>query len=106
MATPVGWMKGATLPVAVRVVTAPVATTIFRMARLFPSATKRFPAPSLARPIGVLKRAAVPVPSVLPEIPGDPARVVTAPVASTTWRMVLLRVSATNSKPAPSVAKP
>ena len=44
---------------------------------------------------GALKRAAAPVPSVLPSMPAVPASVVTTPVATTTLRMVLLLMSAT-----------
>ena len=38
-------------------------------------------------PRGILNLAEVPVPSVEPEEPGDPARVVTAPVEITIFRI-------------------
>ena len=46
-------------------------------------------------PLGELNLADVPVPFVEPEDPGDPARVVTAPVEITIFRIVLLFRSAT-----------
>src|SRR5262245_33994440 len=65
------------------VVTAWVATTIFRTVELLVSVTNRL-VPSPQIPLGALKRAAVPVPSVDPTPPDtDPANVVTAPVAMT-----------------------
>src|SRR5262249_43096158 len=88
------------------VVTAPLAT-ITRRIVLFPaSATSRFPSPSVARTVGDEKRAAAPVPSVAPDTPADPATVVTAPVATTTFRMMWFRESATNRLPEPSLARP
>jgi hypothetical protein len=50
--------------------------------------------PSAGSPSGRLKRAAGPVPSVLPVVPGEPASVVTTPVAMTSFRIVWLLLSA------------
>ena len=47
-------------------VTVPVAMSITRIVSFSESVTKMLPKPSLATPIGRLKRALVPVPSVLP----------------------------------------
>ena len=53
-------------------------------------------------PDGEPKRASAPGPSTLPDSPGAPASVVTAPVAMTTFMIVL--PSATKRLPAPSTA--
>ena len=45
-------------------------------------------------PDGALKRASVPVPSTAPDVPGNPASVVTTP-AGVIFRMALLPLSAT-----------
>ena len=60
------------------VVTTP-AGVISRMVLPFSSQTKRLPFASIVIPSGTLNRAAVPVPSVLPELPPLPAMVVTTP---------------------------
>ncbi len=85
-----------------KVVTAPEETTIFRIAQ--PSDTKTLPAPSAARPSGLENCAAGPMPSTVPCMPGEPARVVTSPVDTTIFRIVKLLLSATNRLPVPSVA--
>ena len=72
-------------------VTTPVATTTFRIVWLYSSTTKRLPAPSLAMLDGEENRASAPVPSALLGFRGEPARVVTAPVAMTTFRIVSLK---------------
>src|ERR1019366_3318022 len=69
------------------------------------SATNTLPALSTATPQGYLNRAALPVPSALPEVPARPASVVTTP-AGVTFRIVQLTSSATNMLPAPSTATP
>src|SRR5258706_7873486 len=56
-------------------------------------------------PTGALKRTALPVPSALPETPGEPERVTTPP-AGVMRRIVLLPVSATYTVPAASTARP
>ena len=56
-------------------------------------------------PEGLLKSAALPVPSVLPATKGEPAKVVTTP-AGVIFRIVLLDESATNTLPDPSTATP
>jgi hypothetical protein len=83
---PDGLLKLAAVPVAsvnpydpavpANVVTFPDAITIFLMVLLSESATYRL-VPSVVMPAGLLKRAAVPDPSVVPEDPAEPARVVT-----------------------------
>jgi hypothetical protein len=88
------------------VVTAPVARTIFRIVELPVSATKRLPAPSSATPRGWSNSAAAPVPSALPGVSGEPASVVTIPVAMAIFRIVLLPESATKRLPAPSLVRP
>ena len=70
-------------------VTAPLAITILRTVLLFVSATYRL-VPSVVMPPGPLKRAAVPVASVEPVKVAVPAGVVTAPLAITILRTVLL----------------
>jgi hypothetical protein len=85
-----------------RVVTLKSASAMARMLELPLSTTKRVPAPSTAIIFGLLKRAAAPMPSVVPATPALPATVVTAPVASTMRRIVLLSVSATKRLPLPS----
>ena len=65
-----------------------VATSIRRIVLLPESQTIRLPAPSLATEYGKANRATIPVPSVLPAFPGEPANVVTAPVAMSTRRVV------------------
>ena len=77
-----------------------MAMTIFRI--VLSSVTKRLPAPSLAIPDGMENCAAGPVPSLLPQFPGEPARVVTAPVATTIFRIVV--PATTKRLPAPSLA--
>ena len=52
------------------------------------------PDPSTVSPAGKLKRALLPVPSVLPLVPANPASVVTPPPA-VILRIVSLLVSAT-----------
>jgi hypothetical protein len=87
------------------VVTFRVAIAILRIVWLSWSETKRLPAPSIATAIGRLNRAALPIPSVLPDTPAEPARVETAPVVTTTFRIVLLRRSATKRLPSLSMTK-
>ena len=69
-----------------RVETAPVATMMERMILLPESATKTRPDPSTATPVGLPKEALLPTPFALPQLP-LPARVETAPVATTMERM-------------------
>src|SRR6476660_3485289 len=90
--------------VPARVVTTP-AGVILRMVQLARSATYPMPVASTATPVGRLKRAAAPVPSVLPVLPAVPARVVTTP-AGVILRMVALVWSATYTVPAASTATP
>jgi hypothetical protein len=59
----------------------------------------------MVMPTGWLKSAAVPVPSVEPEVPAIPAKVVTSPDAVLIARMVLLPVSVTK-RDGPSVTTP
>ena len=102
-ATPAGYQNLAALPVPstapaapgkpANVDTAPAWVT-FRIVRLWKSATKTFPLPSTATPEGLENRAAYPVPSAVPEIPGAPANVDTTP-AGVTFRIVSLSSSAT-----------
>jgi len=84
--------------------TTPVVMTIARIRLLPLSVTKREPAPSRATPVGALKRAIVPMPSVLPAaVPmllPPPASVVTCLVEMTIIRNLLFLVSATYSRPA------
>src|SRR6266704_1231145 len=105
MAKPPGLLNVAAAPVPsapplvpavpASVVTTPVAMTIRRMVWLVRSATYRLvPLLSMARPLGWLNLAAVPVPSALPAAP-EPASVVTTPEAMTIRRMVWLFLSAT-----------
>ena len=61
-----------------KVVTSAVAIEIFRIVKLLPSATYRFP-PLAQMPDGPLKRAAVPRPSRLPNPPSGPVKWVTIP---------------------------
>ena len=68
------------------VVTTPVDITILRIVWLLLSVTYRF-IPSVVIPCGYLNLADVPVPFVEPELPADPARVVTAPVDITILRI-------------------
>ena len=94
---PLGYLNLAEVPVAIdaappcelepaRVVTVPLSITIFRI--LCVSVTYRF-SPSVVIPIGQLKLADVPVAlSAFPKEPGVPARVVTAPVEITIFRIV------------------
>src|SRR5258706_52495 len=70
-----------------KVVTAPEETTIFRIVKPSVSATKRFPAPSLARPWGKSKSAADPMPSLIPRNP-EPAKEVTVRVERTILRIL------------------
>src|SRR6267142_991245 len=86
VATPDGNLKLAAVPVPsalpatpadpASVLTAP-AGVITRIVWLYVSATYTLPAPSIAAPHGVLKRAAAPLPSALPVNPADPASVLT-----------------------------
>ena len=67
------------------------------------SATRRLPAPSQTRPLGLEKDASVPTPSAEPAMP-EPARSPTAAVdtlTTKTWRAVM---SAMKTLPAPSAA--
>ena len=59
-----------------------------------------------AIPAGKLKRAEVRGPSANPSRPGDPARVVTAPVVASIPRMTWLSLSATYTVPISSTATP
>src|SRR6266581_4476337 len=119
MARPPGLLNVAAAPVPsapplvpavpASVVTTPVAMTIRRMVWLVLSATYRLvPLLSMARPVGRLNRAAVPVPSKLPAVPAVlPARVVTTPVAMTIRRMLLPpRVDTYRLVPLLSMTKP
>jgi hypothetical protein len=63
------------------------------------SATNRLPAPSQAKPAGLLSSIGgtepsrgpkLPFPSVLPSTPADPANVITTPVAMNSLRIVRL----------------
>jgi len=97
---PVGWLNVAAVPVPsaepaaplpASVVTVPVppATAIWRMTLLARSTTwSVVPALLAAMAAGPLKRAAAPTPFVRALAPAVPASVVTAPVATTTWRIV------------------
>src|SRR6266581_3734058 len=120
MAKPLGPLNVAAVPVPsalpaapvvlpARVVTTAEAMTIRRMVWLVLSATYRLvPLLSMARPVGRLNRAAVPVPSTLPAVPAVlPARVVTTPVAMTIRRMLLPpRVDTYRLVPLLSMTKP
>jgi len=73
---------------------------------LFPkSATKTFPAPSAATFIGMKNLAVLPVPSVLPKLPAEPAKVLTTPVG-VILRIVWAKGSATKTLPEPSTPTP
>ena len=97
-AAPWGPMKLASAPVPsafpgepvlpASVVTTPAAV-IFRMEPFPKSATKTLLAPSTATPQGLLKLAAAPVPSALPDELTVPASVVTTPEAAI-FQMALL----------------
>ena len=113
-ATPNGYRNRAAAPVPsalplLPVRPASVVTTppdaIFRIARLFESATYTLPALSTATPAGPLKRAAAPVPSAVPGLPAVPASVVTTP-PDVIIRIVWLPVSPTYTLPAASTATP
>ena len=95
---------GAVAEVNVRVVTTLVAA-ILRIMALPVSATKRLPLASIAKAWGWLKKASLPVPSLSPAIPGNPAIVVTVP-AGVILRMVELPVSARYKLPVASTASP
>ena len=71
------------VPVPANTVVTPADVT-FRIMWLTRSATKVFPRLSCTMRAGLLKRAAVPVPSVAPVRPGDPAKAVEDPSAATT----------------------
>jgi len=82
--------KAPLAPPPASVVTSPAAETR-RILLLTLSATTSRPRPSIARPRGVLKPAAEPTPSAKPLVvsaPLPPARVVVAPVETTTARMM------------------
>jgi len=63
--------------------------------KTLPSLSMATPTFSTATPEGLSKRAALPMPSVLPELAARPAMVVTCPVEATILRIVLLSVSET-----------
>jgi hypothetical protein len=102
-ATPRGFENEAALPVPsakplplpASVVTAPVATSISRTRLLFASATAMvLPSAEYARAAGLLKKAALPVPSA--KDPNLPASVVTAPVVvhvPESWRRTITAFS-------------
>src|SRR6266699_7815 len=107
MARPLGPLNVAAVPMPsalpdalvvlpARMLTRPEEMTIRRMVLLLLSATYRLvPLLSMARPIGRLNRAAVPMPSALPDAPVVlPARVVTTP-AGVIRRMLLFPPSTT-----------
>ena len=87
---PVPSAKPLSPAVPASVVTSPLARSIARMASLKVSATKSVPRPSSARPCGVSKRAAVPLPSASPTMPSRPAIVDTVPSGSATRRIAWL----------------
>src|SRR4030042_540955 len=104
MVMPYGLLNRAVVPIPLvvpyspavpaKVVTSPVAITILRRVFLPESATYRF-VPSVVMPYGLLNRAVVPIPSLVPYSPAVPATVVTSPGAITILLMVLLPESAT-----------
>mmetsp|Transcript_5203 Transcript_5203/g.15363 ORF Transcript_5203/g.15363 Transcript_5203/m.15363 type:complete len:208 (-) Transcript_5203:186-809(-) len=108
MAMPIGAWNRAVLPAPsvppllphpASVVTAPFNTSTRRTLSLPQSATKSArPSGLRARPYGYWNRAASPTPSMLPW-PTPPASVVTAPLATSTRRILALPVSATKSVP-------
>ena len=79
-----GLLTEPAVPVPARVVTDPVARSIFRIA-WFPVSATKSEEPSVAIPFGVLNCAAVPVPLTKPGVPvfALPANVVTAPAEVT-----------------------
>ena len=111
---PQGWLKRTLVPepsvlpelpaVPANVETVPLEVTL-RTTLLWLSATNTFPLPSTATDVGWLNWAVVPVPSVVPEDPSDPASVVTTP-AAVTLRITWLFLSATKRLPLESSASP
>ena len=85
-------------------VTSLVSVSTMRIAWLPVSATYSL-VPEMAKPIGFLNLALVPVASVVPEVPLLPARVVTSLASVSTMRIAWLYVSATYSL-VPEMAKP
>jgi len=79
-----------------------------RMVSLSVSATYRFPFPSIVMPVGCANCAPLPVPSMEPDCPGDPAMVVVvhAVPENEISRMVSLAVSATKILSEPSTVIP
>ena len=88
-ALPAGPSARPEIPATPATVVTPPAGVTRRIAALPVSATTTFPEPSTATPAGWLNSAFMPVPSLLPLIPAEPARVVTAP-AGVILRMVSL----------------
>lgn len=88
-AAPVASVDPVTPAVPAKVVTAPVAMTIFLMVLLNWSHTYKF-VPSVVIPVGLLNDAAAPVASVDPVVPAVPAKVVTTLVAMLILLMVWL----------------
>ncbi|MNS96449.1 hypothetical protein D3C72_1307480 [compost metagenome] len=93
---------GSALPAMVE--TVPSAVT-WRSAKFRLSATSTWPWALMASPIGWLKRAAAPTPSVRPVAPGVPATVETVPSALT-LRSVCAAASDTHKAPEASSARP
>ena len=78
------------------VVTTP-SPVILRIVELLASVTYRLPAESTTIPVGFENSAALPVPSWVPRLLGEPATVVTTP-AEVILRMVALPVSQTKTE--------
>src|ERR1035437_3983975 len=111
-ATPSGQQNRAALPVPSSLPQSParparVVTTLPGVTfRIVPqSGTKTLPALSAATSVGPPNSTALPVPSLAPRAPAQPARVVTTP-AEVTFRIVELSESATKTLPALSTATP
>ena len=81
MPHPVMFLKKAESGRPAKVVTTP-ALVILRMQWLFVSVTYKLLSESVVIPEGKLKRAAGPVPSAHPAVPGVPAKSVTLPAVS------------------------
>ena len=95
------------VPLPANAVITPVDRSTWRTTLLPLSATKRFPAVSRARPVGMLSSAEVAAwPSPLyPNVP-QPATVVITPVPRSTLRTTLFPLSAMKRSPAASTATP
>ena len=86
----------AAVPLPTSEVTAPAKLTA-RMVEEARSATKRKPPGDTETARGLLNSAAAPRPSKLPETPGEPARVLVAPLGNCTALIKLLEVSDTKT---------